>query len=155
MRLVTNYKQRIDVIIKSVAGESIAMKLFNARTATEEYMSTHSLTFSTPEMTLKKFAIWLGEQVNLPDSHETVPRLTLYLQEKKSGPSYQSTEPDVDETFKPSGAVTEMYGRSISSIGKNNQPDVRQVEAEKYCLNCGTNLNLSSKFCKVCGVKQA
>jgi ribosomal protein L33 len=126
------------------------MKLFNARTATEEYMSTHSLTFSTPEMTLKKFAIWLGEQVNLPDTHETVPRLVLYLQEKKAGPSYQSTEPDVDETFKPSGAVTEMY-----SIGKDNQPNVRQLEAEKYCLKCGTNLNLTSKFCKVCGVKQA
>ena len=29
--------------------------------ATEEYMSTHSLTFSTPEMTLKKFALWLGD----------------------------------------------------------------------------------------------
>ena len=145
---------RTDVIIKSGTSEFIVMKLFNARTATEEYMSTHSLTFSTPEMTLKKFALWLGEQVNLPDSHETVPRLTLYLQDKKSGPPSQSTEPDIDETFKPSGAVTEMYGREIPSIGKNNQPDVRQVEEEKRCINCGTNLNLNSKFCKVCGTKQ-
>ncbi len=42
------------------------MKIFNGRLATEDYMSTHSLTFSTPEMTLKKFALWLGEQVNDP-----------------------------------------------------------------------------------------
>ena len=41
-------------------------KAFNGRAATEEYMSTHSLTFSTPEMTLRKFALWLGEPVSLP-----------------------------------------------------------------------------------------
>lgn len=117
-------------------------------------MSTHSLTFSTPEMTLKKFALWLGEQVTSPDSHETVPRLTLFLQEKKSAPSSQITEPDIDETFRPSGAVTEMYGRGISNIGEENQPDVRQVEEGKDCINCGANLNPNSKFCKACGAKQ-
>jgi hypothetical protein len=131
------------------------MKLFNARTATEEYMSTHSLTFSTPEMTLKKFALWLGEQVTSPDSNETVPRLTLFLQEKKSGPSSQNTEPDIDETFRPTGAVTEMYGTSISKIGKDSHPEVRQiVEEKKHCIGCGANLNLNSKFCKTCGAKQ-
>ncbi|MGH9979488.1 MAG: hypothetical protein ACRD8Z_27170, partial [Nitrososphaeraceae archaeon] len=102
------------------------MKLFNARTATEEYMSTHALTFSTPEMTLKKFALWLGEQVTSPDSHETVPRLTLFLQEKKSGASSQTTEPDVDETFRPTGAVTEMYGRGMSKISGDVHPDSGQ-----------------------------
>jgi hypothetical protein len=131
------------------------MKLFNARTATEEYMSTHSLTFSTPEMTLKKFALWLGEQVTSPDSNETVPRLTLFLQEKKSGPSSQNTEPDIDETFRPTGAVTEMYGTSISKIGEDSHPEVRQiVEEKKHCIGCGANLNLNSKFCKTCGAKQ-
>ena len=99
------------------------MKLFNGRAATEEYMSTHSLTFSTPEMTLKKFALWLGEQVTSPDSQETVPRLTLFLQEKKSDPSSQITEPDIDDTFKPSGAVTEMYGREIAGIGEEARRD--------------------------------
>jgi len=130
------------------------MKLFNARTATEEYMSTHSLTFSTPEMTLKKFALWLGEQVTSPDSNETVPRLTLFLQEKKSGPSSQTTEPDIDETFRPSGAVTEMYGTGISKIGEDTHPDVRQFVEEKHCIGCGANLNINSKFCKTCGAKQ-
>ena len=130
------------------------MKLFNARTATEEYMSTHSLTFSTPEMTLKKFALWLGEQVTAPDSHETVPRLTLFLQEKKSGSSSQTTEPDIDDTFRPSGAVTEMYGREISKKGGDNHPIVEQVVEGKHFVDCGANLNLNSKFCKTCGAKQ-
>lgn len=130
------------------------MKLFNARTATEEYMSTHSLTFSTPEMTLKKFALWLGEQVTSPDSKETVPRLTLFLQEKKSGPSTQSTEPDIDESFRPSGAVAEMYGKGIPSIGGENRSDVGQLVEGKRCIECGANLNLNSKFCKTCGAKQ-
>lgn len=116
-------------------------------------MSTHSLTFSTPEMTLKKFALWLGEQVTSPESNETVPRLTLFLQEKKSGPSSQTTEPDVDETFRPSGAVTEMYGRDMPKIG-NNHPDVGQVVQGKHCVGCGANLSLNSKFCKTCGAKQ-
>jgi hypothetical protein len=53
------------------------MKIFNGRSATEEYMSTHSLTFSTPEMTLKKFVIWLGEQINNPGTKEQVPRLMI------------------------------------------------------------------------------
>jgi hypothetical protein len=116
-------------------------------------MSTHSLTFSTPEMTLKKFALWLGEQVTSPDSHETVPRLTLFLQEKKSDSSSQTTEPDIDDTFRPSGAVTEMYGRDMSKIG-DYHPDVGQAVDGKHCVNCGANLNLNSKFCKTCGTKQ-
>ena len=32
------------------------MKLFDGRSAAEEYMSTHTLTFSTPEMTLNLFS---------------------------------------------------------------------------------------------------
>jgi hypothetical protein len=128
---------------------------FNARTATEEYMSTHSLTFSTPEMTLKKFALWLGEQVTSPNSQETVPRLTLFLQDKKSGPSSLSTEPDIDDTFKPSGAVTEMYGKNMSRVGgDNNLPKVGQVVEGKRCIDCGADLNLNSKFCKTCGARQ-
>jgi hypothetical protein len=113
------------------------MKLFNGRAATEEYMSTHSLTFSTPEMTLKKFALWLGEQVTSPNSQETVPRLTLFLQEKKSDSSSQITEPVIDDTFRPSGAVTEMYGREIAGIGEEKQPNVRQVKhiADKSFIN--------------------
>lgn len=130
------------------------MKLFNARAATEEYMSTHSLTFSTPEMTLKKFALWLGEQVTSQDSNETVPRLTLFLQEKKPGLKSQNTEPDINDTFKPSGAVTKMYGDIAASSREENQPKIRQIGDEKYCVACGVKLNPKSKFCIACGAKQ-
>jgi len=85
------------------------MKIFNGRAATEEYMSTHSLTFSTPEMTLKKFALWLGDQVSLKGNNDQVPRLMLFLKELNDDKS-DKTEvmPDVDDSFKPSGAVTGM-----------------------------------------------
>lgn len=126
------------------------MKLFNARAATDEYMSTHSLTFSTPEMTLKKFALWLGDQVASQDG--TVPRLTLFLQDKKTGAKDQNTKPDIDETFRPSGAVTKMYGdlAADSSFISSNP----QVSDEKYCIECGGKLNMKSKFCKACGTRQ-
>jgi hypothetical protein len=54
------------------------MKVFDGRSAAEEYMSTHSLTFSTPDMTLKKFVVWLSEIVE--NNGEEVPRIILYLQ---------------------------------------------------------------------------
>jgi hypothetical protein len=54
------------------------MKVFDGKSAAEEYMSTHTLTFSTPEMTLKKFAVWLSEIVE--HNGEEVPRIILYLQ---------------------------------------------------------------------------
>jgi hypothetical protein len=75
-------------------------------------MSTHSLTFSTPEMTLKKFVVWLAEIVE--NNGEEVPRITLYLQTRDKENESQSAEtsinqpinfsdllPDIDETFKP------------------------------------------------------
>jgi hypothetical protein len=43
------------------------MKKLDARSATDEYMSTHSLTFSTPDLILKEFVIWLCEQVSTRD----------------------------------------------------------------------------------------
>jgi hypothetical protein len=54
------------------------MKVFDGKLAVEEYMSTHTLNFSTPEMTLKKFAVWLSEIVEY--NGEGVPRIILYLQ---------------------------------------------------------------------------
>ncbi|MDF0681778.1 MAG: hypothetical protein P0116_12525, partial [Candidatus Nitrosocosmicus sp.] len=79
------------------------MKIFNGRLATEDYMSTHSLTFSTPEMTLKKFAIWLGEQIKDSKTDTPTPRLLSYLEDKpesKTGMSFPPSRylPDIDET---------------------------------------------------------
>ena len=73
-------------------------------------MSTHSLTFSTPEMTLKKFALWLGEQIDSPnDNKQQIPRLLSYLEDKDRKTSTSDYVPDVADRFEPSGAVTDMY----------------------------------------------
>jgi hypothetical protein len=159
------------------------MKAFNGRAASEEYMSTHSLTFSTPEMTLKKFVLWLGEQVTNPSSKERVPRLMLYIEEKTTntvGKENSNLMPDTDDTFRPSGAVTEMYGGGISSsssssssspspslppssyptndvtlLPKKGSIDKKISDSDtKFCLECGSNLKVNSKFCRNCGTKQ-
>jgi hypothetical protein len=151
------------------------MKAFNGRSATEEYMSTHSLTFSTPEMTLRKFALWLGEQVTDPGGGSaTIPRLTLYLEDIADKKKSRDLAPDIDDTFRPSGAVTDMYGKmptatpsgstgaSLSSsspgvLGKESNPRSENMSGEsavKYCIECGSTLKPNSKFCKRCGSKQ-
>lgn len=127
------------------------MKVFNARAAAEEYMSTHSLTFSTPEMTLKKFALWLGEQVNEPGTKAgNIPRLVTYLEEKesKSKAFFPELMPDVDETFKPSGAVTKMYGPEKETTGTGSD------HPSKICKGCRSTIKANSKFCANCGTKQ-
>ena len=137
------------------------MKVFNGRSATEEYMSTHSLTFSTPEMTLKKFVVWLSEIVS--NNGEEVPRLTLFLETREENEDKnQSNEgssinfsyllPDVDDTFKPTGAITDMFGKTESSLSKSLE-DPRNSES-KFCIECGNSLRVDSKFCTKCGTKQ-
>jgi hypothetical protein len=135
------------------------VKVFNGRSATEEYMSTHSLTFSTPEMTLKKFALWLGEQVNLPGG-ERGPRLLLYVEEK-GGKKESDLLPDTDDSFRPSGAVTEMYGGAESVPTDQTSPprlmplDSKTLEPEaKFCIVCGSRLKANAKFCTKCGSAQ-
>ncbi|HEX7274187.1 MAG TPA: zinc ribbon domain-containing protein [Nitrososphaeraceae archaeon] len=118
------------------------MEMFNGRAATEEYMSTHSLTFSTPEMTLKKFALWLGDQVNVPGKNKTIPRLLTYINEVNNKASSSDFLPDTDESFKPSGAVTDMF------------KDTTEVKSSPKCKNCNYPLKTASKFCPKCGSKQ-
>ena len=139
------------------------MKLFDGRSAAEEYMSTHSLTFSTPEMTLKKFVFWLSEIVE--NNGEEVPRITLYLQtrDKENEEQSQSDEtskpinfsdllPDIDETFKPTGAITDMFNKTESSSSKNlDYPTNLEL---KFCIECGNKLRVDSKFCIKCGTRQ-
>lgn len=135
-------------------------KVFNGRAATEEYMSTHSLTFSTPDMTLRKFAIWLGEQVNLPGG-ERGPRLTLYIEEK-GGKKESELVPDIDDSFKPSGAVTDMYkGAESAPSEAMTPPQVTPLDKEirgsetKFCITCGNKLKFNAKFCTKCGSVQS
>ena len=115
------------------------MKIFNGRLATEDYMSTHSLTFSTPDMTLKKFAIWLGEQVKDSKTNTDTPRLLTYLVDKpesKTGMSFPPSRylPDIDETFKPTGAIAEFYSTQHENTSNTKQSG--DIE-KKYCINCG------------------
>lgn len=134
-------------------------KAFNGRSATDEYMSTHSLTFSTPEMTLRKFALWLAEPISLP-SGERGPRLMLYLEEK--GERKESDlMPDTDDSFKPTGAVTEMYGGLPSaSTDQMSPPQLTPLDREtlepeqKFCISCGNKLKANAKFCTKCGSVQ-
>ncbi|MEW6603377.1 MAG: zinc ribbon domain-containing protein [Thermoproteota archaeon] len=135
-------------------------KAFNGRSATDEYMSTHSLTFSTPEMTLRKFALWLGEPVSLAGG-ERGPRLLMYLEEK--GERKESDLlPDTDDSFKPTGAVTEMYGGLPSAPTDQMSPpqltplDRETLEPEqKFCISCGNRLKANAKFCTKCGSAQS
>jgi len=141
------------------------MKAFNGRAATEEYMSTHSLTFSTPEMTLKKFVLWLGEPVPNPMTKENIPRLMLYLEDKDSqsrASKLSDLMPDTDDTFRPSGAVTDMYS-SKEYVGRtaNDAPTRKDLSSSvirhsesKLCFQCGSQLKTDSKFCRNCGTKQ-
>lgn len=141
------------------------MKVFDGKSAAEEYMSTHTLTFSTPEMTLKKFAVWLAEIVE--NNGEEVPRIILYLQTRdiENEERSQSDEtsinqpinfsdllPDIDETFKPTGAVTDMFNKTESSFSKNIENSTNPES--KFCIECGNTLRADSKFCIKCGNKQ-
>jgi hypothetical protein len=151
------------------------MKVFNGRSATEEYMSTHSLTFSTPEMTLKKFVLWLSELIEFKG--EQVPRIMLFFETKdiqnngelnNDDNIFTKLLPDVDETFRPTGAVTDMF-KSDSTFydsHKDNNDDFKksnndnsnfldsEKDKSKFCIECGSNLKHNSKFCIKCGTKQ-
>ena len=141
------------------------MKVFDGKSAAEEYMSTHTLTFSTPEMTLKKFAVWLAEIVE--NNGEEVPRIILYLQTRDKGNEEQSQSdetsinkpinfsdllPDVDETFKPTGAITDMFSKTEPSFSKNIEYSTTKQES-KFCIECGNKLRTDSKFCTKCGAR--
>lgn len=142
------------------------MRVFNGRAATEDYMSTHSLTFSTPEMTLKKFALWLGEPIESPNKGQQIPRLVIYLEDKSKKTSTTDYMPDVIERFEPSGAVTDMFGgisRSVSdSSGEHNfqtssldsKGSYNRSSEGRSCIECGSKLRSSSKFCMSCGTRQ-
>jgi hypothetical protein len=133
------------------------MRVFNGRKATEDYMSTHSLTFSTPEMTLKKFALWLGEQIDSPnDNKQQIPRLLSYLEDKDKKTSTSDYVPDVADRFEPSGAVTDMYhGISGTRVQLKSTGSKDNGEEVRFCIECGSKLRPSSKFCIACGQQQS
>lgn len=119
------------------------MDKFDGRSAVEEYMSSHPLSYSTPDLILKEFVMWLCEQIDDPkvNGKEKIPRIMLYtkLEEKDS----RSSESGKD--------------RSQSSLFKSSDPTMEtstDKPESKFCIQCGLKLKSNSKFCTKCGTKQ-
>lgn len=119
------------------------MKVFDGKKAADDYMSSHTLTFSTPELTLTRFAFWLGDMVPDPKNPgQQIPRIMNFVEEKDFAPT-----PLVDDdSFVPTGAMksTSLYG------GINNHTETNS----KFCTECGSKLSLVAKFCTECGANQ-
>lgn len=119
------------------------MKVFNGKEAANDYMSTHTLAFSTPELTLMRFAFWLGDMVRDPKNKEnSIPRLMTYVEEK----DFEPVEIIDEDTYVPSGAVkaSGMYG----------SPKTESETETKYCSQCGSKIAASARFCNSCGATQ-
>ena len=118
------------------------MEVFDGKKAAQDYMSKHTLAFSTPELTLMRFSFWLGDSVPDPKNEgKGIPRMMTYLTE-------QDFEPVLidDETYVPSRAV-----KSSASVGTA----YNEVKTDgKFCSECGTSLSMTAKFCPECGTTQ-
>ncbi|ABK76678.1 hypothetical protein CENSYa_0027 [Cenarchaeum symbiosum A] len=119
------------------------MEIFDGRKAAEEYMSAHTLTFSTPDLTLKRFAFWLGDMIPAPDNKEVMkPRIYSFVEEKDFAPVNVVDE----ESFSPSGAVrhSSIYGGTGIDSGSDS----------KFCSECGGKMSSVARFCPECGTTQ-
>lgn len=118
------------------------MKVFDGKKAAQEYMSKHTLAFSTPELTLMRFAFWLGDSVPDPNNDgKGIPRMMTFLTE-------QDFEPVLidDEKYEPSGAVKRS--------GLMGNAYTEQKTDGKFCSECGTSISATAKFCPECGTTQ-
>lgn len=118
------------------------MEVFDGKKAAQEYMSKHTLAFSTPELTLMRFAFWLGDSVPDPqDKEKAVPRMMTFMTE-------QDFEPVLidDDKYEPSGAVksSAAYGNAYKEEASDG----------KFCSECGTRISATAKFCPDCGATQ-
>lgn len=128
------------------------MKVFNSKNAAEEYMSMHSLAYSTPDTILKKFAAWLGEYVEIeckldPEKcpnedgkhpRHKIPRVMLFIEERDKPYTLEN-----EEVFKPSGVIASYFNINFDT-----------TRTVKYCSECGNELSLDAKFCSNCGKEQ-
>jgi ribosomal protein L40E len=124
------------------------MKAFDNRSAVEEYMSTHTLGYSTPDLTLKEFVLWLCEKVDDPIGKKDIPRIMLYLKEveDRSKSGIDSSQTSLSNLF---NTITEP----ILITDSEKQPTANNTES-KFCIECGSKLNLRSMFCTKCGTEQ-
>lgn len=119
------------------------MKVFNGKQAAEDYMSSHTLAFSTPELTLMRYSFWLGDMVPDPqDREKTIPRMLTFLEEK----DFEPVQIIDDDKYVPTGAVRSsgMYGNPQAETGS----DVR------FCSECGVKISSTARFCPECGNTQ-
>tara|TARA_Y100000590_G_scaffold412467_1_gene507476 strand:+ start:3087 stop:3449 length:363 start_codon:yes stop_codon:yes gene_type:complete len=117
------------------------MKVFNGKQAANDYMSEHTLAFSTPELTLMRYAFWLGDMVPDPEGkEESIPRLYKYVDEQ----DYAPVQIVDDDKFEPTGAVlnSSLYGSANSESSGD----------EQFCSECGSKNSPKAKFCRECGV---
>lgn len=120
----------------------ISMKVFDGKKAAQDYMSKHTLAFSTPELTLMRFAFWLGDTVPDPQNKDnTLPRMLTFMVEQDFAPILID-----DDKYEPSGAVksSNVYGNAFSEANSDG----------KFCSECGTTLSKTAKFCPECGTTQ-
>ena len=118
------------------------MKVFDGKKAANEYMSKHTLAFSTPELTLMRFAFWLGDSVPDPENkEEAIPRMMTFMTEQDFAPVLID-----DDKYVPTGAVrnSAVYGNAVKEQGSSG----------KFCSECGSGLSSTAKFCPECGSTQ-
>ena len=119
------------------------MEVFDGKKAAQEYMSRHTLAFSTPELTLTRFAFWLGDTVPDPSGakQEGVPRMMTFMTEQDFVPVMID-----DDKYEPSGAVlsTATYGSTAR----------KESGSGRFCFECGNGISGTAKFCPECGTTQ-
>ena len=122
---------------------TLFMEVFDGKKAAQEYMSKHTLAFSTPELTLMRFSFWLGDSVPDPkgEKSEGIPRMMTFLMEQ----DFQPVLID-DDKYEPSGAV--------KSSALTGNPFSKATSDNRFCSECGSSLSASAKFCTECGTTQ-
>jgi hypothetical protein len=124
------------------------MKGFDGRSAVEEYISTHPLSFSTPDLILKEFVIWLCELVDDPHGKgkEEIPRIILYT----SGEGKR----DIDSLGSGSKSEKDQAQNNLFRLPATTMETSTNKPSSTFCIECGSKLNSNSKFCTKCGTKQ-
>jgi len=104
------------------------MKVFDGKKAANEYMSKHTLAFSTPELTLMRFAFWLGDSVPDPENkEEAIPRMMTFMTEQDFAPVLID-----DDKYVPTGAVrnSAVYGNAVQ-VFHLQQSSVQSADRHK------------------------
>jgi zinc ribbon protein len=118
------------------------MNKFDGRSAVKEYMSSHPLSYSTPDLILKEFVIWLCEQIDDPvEGKEKIPRIMLYTKLEEQASSSYDTKKDSSQ------------GSLFNSSIPTRETPINKPEG-KFCIECGLKLNPNTRFCTRCGTKQ-